>query len=153
MRAVREIEVRIVERDSRDFAALVSEFEAELERRYPGISEDGLPDAAELMVSFVAYGGETPLGCVALRALEPGIGEVKRMFVAPHARGRGVARMLLAASEDWAGTHGLSVLRLGSGLRQPEAIALYESSGFGRIPLFGEYEGAEQCVCYEKSLV
>ena len=74
------------------------------------------------------------------------------MFVLPEARGRGVARRMLAALEAQARALGYSAVRLGSGLRQPEALALYESGGYVRIPLFGEYEGADVCVCYEKSL-
>jgi len=74
------------------------------------------------------------------------------MYVAPEARRFGVARRVLEALESRGRELGYSALRLGSGLRQPEALALYESSGYSPIPLFGEYEGADVCVCFEKSL-
>lgn len=144
--------VRLAACDSPDFAALVSALDAELEDRYPGLNEDEPPSAQDLLVAVVAYSGDAPVGCGALRELEPGIGEIKRMFVLPKARGRGAARRMLEVLEAQARALGYSAVRLGSGVRQPEALALYESSGYGRIPLFGEYEGAELCVCYEKSL-
>lgn len=144
--------VRLVEPDSADFVALVAALDAELDARYPGLSADAPPPAHDLLVAVVAYGGDTPLGCGALRELEPGVGEVKRMYVLPEARGLGVARGMLEALESRARALSYPVVRLGSGVRQPEALALYESSGYRRIPLFGEYEGADLCVCYEKSL-
>ncbi len=148
-----EFVVRLVECDAPDFIAPVSAFEAELEERYPGISDDESSRTPDLLVTVVAYRRETPIGCAALRELEPGVGEVKRMFVVPEARGLGAARGMLELLEAQARLLGYSALRLGSGVRQPEALGLYESSGYSRIPLFGEYvEGGELCVCYQKRL-
>ena len=147
-----DLAVRVVEVDSPDFATLTSALDAELERRYPGLSEDEPASPPQLVLAVVAYRGGAPVGCGALREIEPGVGEVKRMFVVPEARRLGAARRVLELLEAQACALGYSALRLGSGLRQPEALALYESSGYGRIPLFGEYEGADVCVCYEKLL-
>lgn len=145
--------VAIVGCDSPDFAVLASALDAELEDRYPGLGEDGPPSTQDLLVAVVAYRGATPVGCGALRELEHGVGEVKRMFVLPEARGAGVARRMLEALEAQGWAFGYSALRLGTGVRQPEAIALYESSGYRPIALFGEYEeGGELCACYEKAL-
>jgi GNAT superfamily N-acetyltransferase len=144
--------VRLVGSDSPDFAALVSALDAELEARYPGIGEDEPSGTQDLPVAVVAYSGDAPVGCGALRELEPGVGEIKRMFVLPEARRLGGARRMLEVLEAQARTLGYSAVRLGSGLRQPEALALYESRGYRRIPLFGEYEGGGLCVCYEKTL-
>jgi GNAT superfamily N-acetyltransferase len=144
--------VRVVEVDSPDFAALSSALDVELERRYPGLSEDEPSSAPDLVLAVVASSGGAPVGCGALRELEPSVGEIKRMFVVPEARRLGAARKVLELLEAQACVLGYSALRLGSGVRQPEALALYESSGYGRIPLFGEYEGADVCVCYEKLL-
>ncbi|MGV8084500.1 MAG: GNAT family N-acetyltransferase [Coriobacteriia bacterium] len=144
--------LRLVECDSPDFAALVSALDAELEDRYPGLGADGPPPAQDLLAVVVAYSGGTPVGCGALRELQPGVGEIKRMFVLPEARRLGTARRVLEALEAQGRTLGYSAVRLGSGVRQPEALALYESCGYRRIPLFGEYEGAALCVCYEKAL-
>ena len=143
--------VRFVQCDSLDFAFLVSRLDAELEDRYPGLGEDAPPPAQDLQ-AVVAYSGDAPVGCGASRELEPGVGEIKRMFVLPEARRLGVARLMLEALEARGRALGYSAVRLGSGVRQPEAVALYESCGYRRIPLFGEYEGADLCVCYEKVL-
>jgi putative acetyltransferase len=144
--------VRVVDTDSPDFSMLSSKLEAELELRYPGLSEDEPTAAPDFSIALVAYLGDAAVGCGAMRELEPGVGEVKRMFVVPEARGMGAARRVLGKLEAQAFALGFSALRLGTGLRQPEALALYESSGYRRIPLFGEYEGADVCVCYEKTL-
>ena len=146
------MEVRLVECDASDFRVLVSALDAELEERYPGLSEDRPASTSDLLVAAVAYSGDAPVGCGALREIEPGVGEIKRMFVLPQARGRGAARRILEALEASARTLGYSAVRLGTGVRQPEARALYESSGYRRIRLFGEYEGVELCVCYGKGL-
>jgi len=148
-----DLDVRVVDRDSPDFTALVSAFEAELEERYPGISEDEPSSAPDFVIVVVAYRGEAPVGCGAVCELEARVGEVKRMFVVREARGLGAARSMLGVLEMQARALGYAVLRLGSGVRQPEALALYESSGYCRIPLFGEYiDGGEHCVCFEKAL-
>lgn len=144
--------IRSVACGSPDFTALATALDAELEGRYPGLGVDGPPAAQDLLVAVVAYRGGAPVGCGALRELEPGVGEIKRMYVVPEARRLGVARQMLEALETRARALGCSAVQLGSGVRQPEALALYESCGYRRMPLFGEYEGAALCVCYEKAL-
>jgi GNAT superfamily N-acetyltransferase len=142
-----------VECDAPDFAVLVSNLDAELERRYPALAADTPSPAQDLLVTVVAYRSGVPVCCGEMRELETGAGEIKRMFVVPDARRLGAARRMLEVLEAQASTLGYSAVRLGSGVRQPEAMALYESSGYCRIPLFGEYEeGGELCVCYEKAL-
>jgi putative acetyltransferase len=148
-----DIVVRLVECGSPDFANLVSSLDAELEERYPKLSEEGPSTMQDLSVAVVAYSGDAPVGCGALRELERDVGEIKRMYVMPEARRLGVARRMLAVIEARARALCYSAVRLGSGVRQPEALSLYESCGYSRIPLFGEYEGTPLCVCYEKALV
>src|SRR5262249_55727197 len=92
------------------------------------------------------------VGCGAVRPLEPGVGEVKRMFVLPEARGRGIARQILRSLEAAAGSLGFRVLRLETGQRQPEAIRLYQTAGYAEIPRFGEYADDPFSVCFEKRL-
>ncbi|MBW8871723.1 MAG: GNAT family N-acetyltransferase [Leifsonia sp.] len=79
-------------------------------------------------------------------------GELKRMFVHEDARGRGLARSLLAALESAAADAGVAELRLETGPLQHAAIALYERAGYARIPNFGPYVGDEFSVCYAKAL-
>jgi ribosomal protein S18 acetylase RimI-like enzyme len=78
--------------------------------------------------------------------------EIKRMYVAPDARGRGLARRMLAHLESTATEAGAEVAILETGLAQPEAIALYESSGYVEVPKFGFYCHAELSRCYGKRL-
>jgi GNAT superfamily N-acetyltransferase len=74
-----------------------------------------------------------PLGGVGVRALRPGVGQIRRLWVHPESRGHGVARALMGGIEDAARDLGLTDLRLGTGDRQPEAVALYESAGWQRV--------------------
>lgn len=76
--------------------------------------------------------------------------EVKRMFVAPGARGRGHARTVLAALERSAARAGAQWVVLETGSMQPEAIALYESSGYAPVPPFGHYATSELVRCFGK---
>ena len=123
---------------------LAAEQQAEIRARYDGAGEPGAPpSSADISVVLVARDDDgTAVGCGALRALGDGAAEVKRMFVAPAARGRGVARAVLAALEDAARDRGWTTLRLETGPRQPEALGLYLSAGYRPIPAFGGYVGA-----------
>jgi ribosomal protein S18 acetylase RimI-like enzyme len=78
--------------------------------------------------------------------------EVKRMYVAPAARGRRLARAMLAHLEETARAAGAEVMVLETGQRQPEAIALYRSSGYLPIPGFGFYKDAPLSLCMARSL-
>jgi GNAT superfamily N-acetyltransferase len=79
--------------------------------------------------------------------------EIKRMYVAPALRGRGLARAMLAHLERTAAEAGAAVSILETGMRQPEAIELYESSGYVEVPKFGFYRDAPLSRCYAKRLV
>lgn len=153
MTSCSDFDVRFVKSDSSDLALLISALSEELAERYPGPDSDDLPPLHGLLAAVVAYRGNVPVGCSALCELEPGVGEIKRVFVVPEARRLGIARRMLGVLEDRAHELGYSAVRLGTGFRQPEAIALYESSGYRRIPLFGEYAAwGDSCTCYEKTL-
>jgi GNAT superfamily N-acetyltransferase len=93
------------------------------------------------------------VGCGALRILEPGTAELKRMFALPSSRRRGIGRAILGALEDEARRLGVARLVLETGIRQPEAIALYRAHGFSELPPFGEYVlSAATSVCMTKDL-
>jgi GNAT superfamily N-acetyltransferase len=79
---------------------------------------------------IVLYDGDEPVACAGLRELEPGVAEIKRMFVTPGARGRGHARRLLAELEDLAREAGQRWMRLFTTDMLPEAMALYASVGY-----------------------
>jgi GNAT superfamily N-acetyltransferase len=131
--------------------------QAELRARYDGAGEPGTPpSAADVSVVLLARDADgTAIGCGALRALEPGVAELKRMYVVPSARGRGVSRQLLVALEAAAVERGWNTLRLETGPRQPEAVGLYESAGYRPIAAFGAYVGApdaDDSLFYERVL-
>lgn len=93
-----------------------------------------------------------PVACGDLQRLEPVVGEVKRMYVCPAYRGRGLSRLILAAVEELAMRRGMRTLRLETGRFLPPALGLYTSSGYTEIPLFGQYIGRPTSICFEKSI-
>lgn len=111
--------------------------------------DDALTPGGAFVVAWLA--GQA-VGCGALRPLRQGVGEVKRMFVEPQARGRGVGRRILAELEAIAQNHGYEALWLETGIRQPEAIRLYEACGYRRISCYGKYVDNPLSVCFEKRL-
>lgn len=101
---------------------------------------------------FVARDGEEAVGMAALVDRGDGTAELKRMFVPPAARGRGIAGNLLRILEDHAASRGIRLIQLETGPLQDSAIRLYERSGFVLIPNFGKYVGDDNSVCYEKAV-
>ena len=136
---------------------LLCELRAEALRRYGDLlNSPGAPPTNEPIVSWSAYliarvGGQ-PVGCAALQALDAETAEIRRVYVLASVRRRGIARLLLAGLERKAAELGYRTLRLGTGIRQPEAIALYESYGFRRIPSFGVHIGDPVNICFEKQV-
>ena len=101
---------------------------------------------------FVARRDGEALGCVALRVDPAGYGEVKRLYVPPWARGLGLGRRLLAALEEQARRERLTLLRLETGIHQPEALGLFRAAGFVEIPPFAAYTPDPLSVFMEKTL-
>jgi putative acetyltransferase len=92
------------------------------------------------------------VACGAWQPLAAGVAEIKRMFVRPAYRGRGIARQLVVALEEEALAAGRPILRLETGTYLPAALALYRSAGYLPIPVFGEYVGNPFSLCFEKRL-
>lgn len=144
-----------------DAARMIAEVQAEYVVRYGG--EDVSP-VDPLMFDppegtfVVGYLDGEPIASGAWRRSDVAAlgstasAEVKRMYVAPAARGAGHARRILARLEQTAAQAGHEVLVLETGLRQPEAIALYESSGYTRIPGFGHYRDSDLSRCFARRL-
>lgn len=103
--------------------------------------------------AVVAYWDHQPVGCGAFRAFDPETVEIKRMFVQPAFRGQGIAGRVLSELETWASELGFARCVLETGQKQPEAIRLYQKSGYARIPNFGQYVGVDNSVCMEKVVV
>jgi putative acetyltransferase len=136
-------------------AALRTAQRAELDARYGSDDhEPGTPpSAADIDVFLVATDPSgNPVGCGALRRLDPVTAEVKRMYVAPASRGSGVATAILRALESAALDRGWTTIRLETGPAQPDAMRFYEREGYHEIPLYGAYIGSDVSVCYERVL-
>jgi len=100
----------------------------------------------------VAYQEDEPVGCGAIKAYTNELAEVKRMFVHPKHRGQGIAQAVLAELERWARELHYRGCVLETGQKQPEAIRLYQNSGYQRIPNYGQYVGVENSVCMQKEV-
>ena len=141
--------------DTPDATQLIIELEAVLQPLYApesrhGFSIEKLPNQG--VAFFVSrYDGE-PAGCGGVKLFGTDYAEVKRMYVRPQFRGHGLGKAMLNHLAAYSTQHGISVLRLETGIHQTEAIGLYESYGFQRIPPFGEYFDDPVSLCYEKRL-
>ncbi|MDO9398891.1 MAG: GNAT family N-acetyltransferase [Herbiconiux sp.] len=141
--------------DDPDAIALRAAQRTELDARYgrddhePGEK----PTADSVPVFLLARSLEgSAVGCGGLRPLAGGGAEIKRMYIAPEARGRGVSTALLRAIEQEARAMGLDRLVLETGTLQPDAMRFYEREGYSSIPNFGPYVGSELSVCYGRDL-
>ncbi|HEY2813698.1 MAG TPA: GNAT family N-acetyltransferase [Acidimicrobiales bacterium] len=142
---------------SPDAQRLIGELDTELSALYPPEENFFDLDAAEVHGAagafFVARLDGDAVGCAAIRMLSDTTGEVKRMYVSRAQRGLGIGRALLENLEQWAGAAGATELVLETGRFQPEAMSLYERSGFAAIPRFGQYVDSASSVCYCKRFV
>ena len=100
----------------------------------------------------VVYEDNRAVGCGAFKAYQDEIAEIKRMFVNPEDRGKGIASQILGALESWAKELSFTSCILETGKKYPEAIALYKKNGYGIIPNYGQYESVEDSVCFKKTL-
>lgn len=102
--------------------------------------------------AVVLYKDEQPVACGAMKPFDEQSIEIKRMYVLPLHRGKGCASQVLKELESWAKELGYTRTILETGKRQPEAIALYEKSGYARIPNYGQYQGVENSLCFAKNI-
>ena len=140
--------------DNADFQALVRLLDADLAIRdgdmHGYYAQFNKIEALKNVV--VAYEDEAPIGCGAFKKFEDESVEIKRMYVRPENRGQGVAVEILEELEKWAAELDFDFAVLETGKKQPEAIRLYEKSGYALIPNYGQYIGLENSVCMKKSL-
>lgn len=136
-------------------AVLVPAVQQEYVRRYGGEDDTPLTPAEFLPPAgrfLVAYDGPEPVACAGWRRTGPGVAEMKRLYVVPGGRGQGLARRLLAEIEADVAASGCAELKLETGSAQPEAVRLYETSGYTRIANYGHYAESESNVCFGKRL-
>jgi GNAT superfamily N-acetyltransferase len=140
--------------DNTDFRDLVALLDADLRIR-DGVEHDFYAQfnkIDKIRNALVAYENETAVSCGAFKEYAAGVAEIKRMFVLPDLRGRGIAQKILSELENWAKELNFSECILETGLKQPEAIRLYQKSGYELIPNYGQYAGVENSVCMRKAV-
>ena len=140
--------------DTPEALALITELETYLEPLYPPESQFGFsPEKLikENVAFFVLRLNGLTAGCGGVK-LYRNFGEIKRMYVRPEFRGKGLSKQMLKHLEEYTLQHGVHVIRLETGVNQPEALALYEGMGYNRIPPFEPYPDAPLSVFYEKRL-
>jgi putative acetyltransferase len=137
--------------------ALLNAFVDEVRYRYDSPPSDvGYFDPAVVSVPksvfLVARVEGRAVGCGALVPMEDDVVEIKRMFVLPHERGHGIAKKILDRLQSLAQEFDYDRIRLETGTKQPESIALYGKSGFYRVPNFPPFENDRTAVCFEKRI-
>ena len=151
-----EFRIEVADARTPEATVLLALLTAELAQRYDddGAGDFKVDDTLQPRSVFLLgwLGGEA-VACGALRPLEPAVAEIKRMYVAPTVRGRGLAKRLLAELETHARRMGFTVARLETGILQPEAIRVYESAGYYRIENYGFYQADPRSICFEKELL
>jgi GNAT superfamily N-acetyltransferase len=152
---VSDLELREEPYDGSSATALTAAVQQEYVSRY-GDPDETPVDAQEFVPPdgrfLVGYLDGVPVAMGGLRRLDAGRVEVKRMYVDPSCRGRGYSRLVLARLEDLAREMGAESTVLETGSKQPEAIALYTSSGYDPIEKFGHYRCSPLSVSLGKTL-
>ena len=140
--------------DNADFRELVALLDADLAIRdgaeHAFYAQFNKVDAIRHVV--VAYEGETAVGCGAFKPYEDETAEIKRMFVRENVRGRGIAGEILAELETWAKELNYTECILETGVKQPEAIRLYQKSGYEKMTSYGQYLNVANSVCMRKTI-
>ena len=140
--------------ENQDFTNLVLLLDADLKIRdgedhefYAQINKTAI-----LKNTIVCYENDIAVGSGAFREIDPQTVEIKRMFVHPDYRGKGIASKILSELELWILSLNYSQTILETGINQPEAIALYKKSGYSITQNYGQYANMENSVCMKKIL-
>jgi len=99
---------------------------------------------------IVAYENEIAVGCGAIKEYEPNTIEIKRMYVSPKSRGKGIGTQILKELENWTSELSFEKCILETGKKQVEAIELYKKNGYQLIPNYGQYTNVENSLCFQK---
>lgn len=149
------ISVHSVSYDHPHLHQLIRNLDEELLQRYPPeeIFTLDFSDPHVQEISFaVAYLGDMPIGCGAIRPLEGEEAELKRFFVERPHRGSGAAALILRHLEENALKDGYRIIKLETGPEQPESLRFYAKNGYYEIPRFGPYTECHSSMCFEKRL-
>ena len=137
--------------NNKDFQKLTSLFDAFLVE-IDGDEKDFFAQYNQIYIEnvLVYYENGVALGCGAFKELEPSIAEIKRMFVVPEGRGKGIATTILNELESWTKELNYTSCQLETSQKLENAIALYKKFGYEIIPNYGQYEGVESSMCMKK---
>jgi GNAT superfamily N-acetyltransferase len=148
-----------VEHDDPDVARLVAALLAELAERYDEDDPDTIASTDPGARWVVVVDDGARVGCGAVQRLAKSVpgapadhGEIKRVYLVPEARGRGLSRLLMDGLLELARESGYTWMQLETGDVQPEAIGLYETSGWTRVPNYGQYVDDPRSVCFGRSI-
>ena len=148
------MEIRFVDADNADFLALVQQLDeyyfqvvGEVHRRYAKYNDPHLLNAR-----MAAYQDGKAAGCGAWKKIDEGTFEVKRIYIAPAFRRKGVASALIRALEQDVAAHGYTRAILETARTTDDSAALYHKLGYREIAYYGSPAGAENCRCFEKML-
>ncbi|MBC7744626.1 MAG: GNAT family N-acetyltransferase [Flavobacterium sp.] len=148
------IEIQRTDSHNKDFINLVKLLDADLAIR-DGI-EHGFyaqfNQVDQIKYVVLAFINNQPAGCGSIKHYEDDTIEIKRMYTIPAHRGKGVASQILHELEIWAKEMEYRTCILETGKKQPEAIALYKKISFNIMANYGQYEGVENSMCFEKQL-
>ncbi|WP_218939667.1 GNAT family N-acetyltransferase [Lutibacter citreus] len=148
------IQLKRTNSTNKDFIELVNQLDAYL--KICDGPEHGFYDQFNkiggLKHVVIAYENKIPLGCGAFKIHENNFVEIKRMYVPPKGRRKGIASKVLTELENWANELNFTKCILETGKQQPEAIELYKSCNYKITSNFGMYENVENSVCFEKAL-
>lgn len=149
------IEITNERPDTHDARTLIEELDAHLIPQYPIESHHGYSIEKllrENVAFFVIRQDGLAAGCGGILLVGSEYGEIKRMYVRPAFRGKGLSKLMLEHLAAYARDRGVNLLRLETGIHQREAIGLYERMGFVQIPPFGPYPVDPLSRCYEKRI-
>lgn len=137
-----------------DFKKLIIQLDQDVRARYGDLQDeyDKCNIIPFIETVIVVYLDGRPIGCGCFKPFDKNTVEIKRMFVHPDYRGKGISRNVLRSLEEWAGELGFSYSILETALKQPEAIGLYKSAGYKLIDNYGPYVNMPHSICFRKSM-
>ena len=148
------MEVRIVDKDSRDFIFLADKLDeyyfeivGPVQARYAEVNKPHNMNGL-----CVVYEDEQPIGCGAWKKIDETTAEIKRIYVLPEHRRKGAASMIVTAMEQDAEKAGFRHYILETARTTMDSANLYFSLGYKEIDYYGSPAGAENCRCFEKNV-
>jgi putative acetyltransferase len=150
-----QIKIKRCQYTDNDFVFLISHLDEELNNRHDNQRAvyDKYNKVDSIQTVIIAYNNDIPVGCGCFKHFDDNTAEIKRMFVETAYRGKGISKLILNELEKWAKETGYSWSILETGMKLPEAIGLYEKSGYTRIDNYGQYKDLPNSICFKKILI